>query len=42
MKEKTQMANNLPQSFNLSREIQYKKNNEILPTYEILEKNVKQ
>ena len=25
MKEKTQMANNLPQSFNLSREIQYKK-----------------
>ena len=42
MKEKTQMANNLPQSFNLSREIQYKKNNEILHTYEILEKNVKQ
>ena len=41
MKEKTQMANNLPQSFNLSREIQYKKNNEILHTYEILEKNVK-
>ena len=25
MKEKTQMANNLPKSFNLSREIQYKK-----------------
>ena len=25
MKEKTQMANNLPQSFNLCREIQYKK-----------------
>ena len=43
MKEKTQMANNLPQSFNLCREIQYKKKtNEILHTYEILEKNLKQ
>lgn len=39
MEEKTQRANNLHKTFNLSREIQHKKNNEIsLHTYQIFEK----